>query len=133
MEDHAEYVTRLAKKIAHFQRAKEETAYGFHPSHYQSEVLAVDRQRSKTKGRLTEEQLIDICQKVLIEGEFQKCVAKEFRVTQGALSNVVRRLQKDPDLFNKLKKKREEKDEKKNAVMRTVHLMNAQRMPIESC
>ena len=76
--------------------------------------------------------MIDINHKVLIQGEFILAVAKEFRITQSAVSNAVRRLKDDPDLLSKHLRKREEKEEEKQAVMRTVNLMQSQRRLVES-
>ena len=75
---------------------------------------------------------MDITHKVLIQGEFQKHVAREFRVSQGAISNVVRRFKEDPQHFKKLQQKREEKESKRQAVVRTVGLMQQQHMAVES-
>jgi len=90
------------------------------------------RRRSRKRKNLEISEIIDICHKVLIQGEYQHIVAKEFRTTQGAISNVVRNALKDPDIFKKHLSKREEKQEKKQAIKRTVKLMYARHIPLET-
>ena len=68
----------------------------------------------------------------MIEKEFMTDIAKEYRLTPGAISNVVKRVKDDAAIFEKKKQKREEKDEQKNAVIRAVNLMNANYVPLES-
>jgi hypothetical protein len=69
---------------------------------------------------------------VLVQQEFQRAVATEFRATPGAISNVVRRAQKDPGIFERLRLEAEEKLDVRAAVQRTVPLMHASNMVIES-
>ena len=68
----------------------------------------------------------------MIEKEYMTNVAKEFRTTPSAISNVIKRVKNDPAIFEKKKQKREEKQEQRNAVIRAVNLMNANYVPLES-
>ena len=61
----------------------------------------------------------------LIQGELHKDIVKEFRITTGYVSNIVRQIKGDPDYFRKNIRKREENEEVKQAVIRTVNLMQA--------
>ena len=61
----------------------------------------------------------------LIQGELHKDIAKEFHITICYVSNIVQQIKGDPDYFRKNIRKREEKEEVKQAVIRTVNLMQA--------
>ena len=132
IEDEANYVTRLSKKIAHLRKARQQEPWDPHPSHYITPTSILSRRKSKQKRKLTENDIIDISQKVMIEKEYMTNVAKEFRTTPGAISNVIKRVKNDPAIFEKKKQKREEKQEQRNAVIRAVNLMNANYVPLES-
>ena len=75
---------------------------------------------------------IEIGHKVLIQGEFIKDVAKEYRISVSHVSSIVKNIKDDPDHLRKNMRKREEKEDSKQAVKRTVNLMHGQHMMVES-
>jgi hypothetical protein len=130
--DQVRYVSKLSKKIAHFQRVKDERADDPHPSHFTEAVCTLQRKRSGKKRSFSDQDLIDITHKVLIQQEFQRDVAKEFRTTQQAVSNIVRSAIKDPSIFEKRRLKKEGKQECRDAVKRGVNWLQAYGVPLES-
>ena len=58
------------------------------------------------------------------EGNLLREAAKEFRCTASAISIVVKRFKEDPLFFKKVIAKRAVKEERKQAIVRTVNLMN---------
>ena len=61
------YVSKLAMKIAHLRKKKEETPMDPHPSHFIEQTAILSRKRSTKKRWFSDEDIIDISYKVLIK------------------------------------------------------------------
>ena len=70
------------------------------------------KQRRKLRGRqgrLTILEKISVVHLVLCEGEYYRDVAQKYPVTEGFISNLVKKVKKNPDYFEELLKLRDEK------------------------
>ena len=59
-------------------------------------------------------------------------MAREYRISATHVSSIVKKIKDDPDHLRKIMRKREEKEQHKQAVKRTVNLMHGQHSMVES-
>ena len=81
------------------------------------------RRRSRRRAVLSVDEKINIVHKVLVEFEYQKDVAKEYRISIQTVSTLVSKAKKKPEFLRELWDKRSKKEEKVTAAVQNVSQM----------
>ena len=84
------------------------------------QIPAGRRRKSKTQGPLPMSAKVSMAYKVLVEGETQTAVAKEYRVGTSVVNLFVRKLRKNKCLLDELSDKHAAKNGRRSKIASTI-------------
>ena len=90
------------------------------------------RRKSKTQGPLPMSAKVSMAYKVLVEGETQTAVAKEYRVGTNVVSLLVCKLRKNKCLLEELNDKQTAKSSRRDIIASTIERMSQNNVIIDS-
>jgi len=99
----------LAKKISHWESGHSLFNSTYSLKDYKEKPSPACYKRVKHNPKISHSQIISVAHKVLVEGQFQKDVAREFRITPARVSQIVKKVSSNKSIFREMEEKEEER------------------------
>ena len=116
MDSEIEDVTRLSRKMQHWDKMARYREFPADVEDYKKETPPQLRKRIKHRQKVSDTEKLQIVHKVLVQFEKQPDVAKEYRISAARVCQLVKQARKNKDIFDETQLAAAERRSKRHAI-----------------
>ena len=92
----------MEKKLKRWQKKDKEEALQLNTEQFNTETPGLMRRKIKNRPKISDKEVIEIGFRIIVEYETQKDIAREFRITQARVSQIVNKIQSHPKIIEEM-------------------------------
>ena len=123
MPEEIAFVSNIAKKMQRWEKRTRQESLLVDSKAFHEETPILQRRRVKHRPKLSDEQIVRIGFRAIVEMEKQPTIASEFRITPSYVSKIVKRIESQPQILDEMQQMKEQRRSRRLAIQRIVGLL----------